>query len=101
MIGTGEEDAAAVDLAEIVNELHKVRRSLKHEGVDRNAVPRAANDLFHGRLPRFRSRRPVPDRLAVLDVTGGLAVGDDDDLAITALLASEHLACDLEAVLHV
>src|SRR3954454_6559387 len=55
-IRRGDEDAAGVDPRQVVDELHHVRRALEHEGVNGDAVTRAADDLAQRLLERARCR---------------------------------------------
>ena len=82
--GLDIEGAAGVDLGHLVHEVHEVMPPREHERVDRDALARAAHDLpqrlLEGALGR-RVREPG-DGVALLEVRGRLAVGDEDDLFV-------------------
>ena len=58
-------------------------------------------DLAQRLLERARRRRIAEADVAVVEVGRRLAIGDDDDLPIGALLPAQDLPRELEAVLHV
>src|SRR3990172_4722776 len=97
----GEEGAAAVDLRHLLDEGRQHRAPLEHEGVDGDALARAALDLSEGFLQGPPRRRVGELRLAALHVRRRLAVGDHDDLLVAALLPAEERAGEHEGRVHV
>ena len=71
------------------DELGQRPRALQHEGVDRDPVARAALDLAQRLLDRATGRRVAELDLAVLEMGGRLAVGDNDDLLVGGGLPSD------------
>src|SRR3712207_4026586 len=55
----GEEGAAVVELRDLVDEVGQVIAALQHEGVDRDVVLGAADDLLEGLLDRAVGGRVV------------------------------------------
>src|SRR5438105_11761830 len=84
--GLDVERAAGVDLGHLVDEVHEVMSAREHEGVDRDLLASATHDLAQGLLEGAFGRWVVKARVRVarLEVRGGLAVGDEDDLLVLA-----------------
>ena len=97
----GEECPTAVHLGDLFDERCQVRGGVEHEDVDSDVVSRALVDLFESQVDRLVRGRIVelgaPERV---DVCGWLAIGDHQDL-LGAGFSCEHLARELEAVLHI
>ena len=83
------------------HELGQRPRSFEHERVDRDPGLRAALNLAQGLLDRPPRGRIVELHLAVLEVGGRLAVGDDHDLAVGGPAAGQDPAGQEEPVLEV
>ena len=83
------------------DELGQGPRPLEHERVDRDALLRAALHLAEGLGDRAAGRRVAELDLAVLEMGGRLAVGDDDDLLVRRRLAGQDPARQQQAVLEV
>src|SRR5262245_63424824 len=98
-VGAREERAALVDAGQLVDELREHLALLEHEGVDRDALARAALDFLQRLLERAAGRRIGEVGLEALHVGGRLAVGDHDDLLVAALLSPEELPGELEAIM--
>src|SRR5829696_1105145 len=73
-IRRGDEDATRVDPHQIIYELHHVRRALEHEGIDGDAVARAADDLAQRLLERARCRRIAKTDMSVVEMGRRLAI---------------------------
>ena len=99
--GRRVERPAAVEPGHVRHELGEGPRPLEHERVDRDPLLRAALDLAEGLADRPAGRRVVELDLAVLEVGGRLAVGDDHDLLVGRGLAGEDPARQQQAVLEV
>ena len=99
--GVGVERAAAVEPGHVGDELGQRPRPLEHERVDRDPLLRAALHLAEGLLDRPPGRRVVELDLAVLEVGGRLAVGDDHDLLVDRRVALEDPPGQEQAVLEV
>ena len=91
-LGRRVEGAAAVHAGHQRHEVGQGARPLEHERVDGDALLRAALHLAEGLLDRAPRRRVVELDLAVLEVGGRLAVGDDDDLLVDRRVALEDVA---------
>src|SRR5713101_3683502 len=100
-VGRGEEGAAMVDARHLLHEGHQGAALLQHEGVDGDALARAALRFLERLLEGESDGRVGELRLATFHVGGGLAVGDHDDLLVRPLVAPEELPRELEAVVHV
>ena len=90
--GRGVERPAPVHPGHERHEVGKGARPLEHERVDRDALLRAALHLAEGLLDRAPRRRVVELDLAVLEMGGRLAVGDDHDLLVDRRVALEDAA---------
>src|SRR5688500_2035148 len=97
LVGGGEVGAAAVDLGELLDELGEHRVGRQHEGGDDDALAAAQVGLFEGEVddPQVEAEGVLVDAVALGD-RRGLAVGDEEDLLVGMLLASQEAAAELQ-----
>src|SRR5581483_39773 len=111
LIGRGIENAPRVEAGELVDEAAAVEIRAEHEGIDLDAALRAAPDFLEGLLhdslvQQRRAPAAVQPAAAVERHGRGLAVGDENDLAVARFLRAEDLPrkaqrlLDVRAVLH-
>ena len=96
------EDASAVALGQLVDEVDEALVLGEHEDVERRAAPRHLVGLGQGHRQRLGRRRPVEGVVAARQqVRGGFAVGDDEHDRLVLRVAVEESAGDQQRVLQV
>lgn len=76
-----EKSLAFIDLCELFDEPSEAIISIKHEGIDANLFLRATHYFSQCCLHCFVNRRVIEEDFATrCDVSGGLTIGDHDDL---------------------
>lgn len=75
IVGSGEKDTTFADFRHLHDKSVRQLVCIKHEGVDRYAVLRAPFCFSERQLERTQGRRELEEKMPVLNMGSGLAVG--------------------------
>src|ERR1700694_5679091 len=85
LLAVDEKRPPAVEAGEALDEVAQVVVGLEHEAVDGNTLLGAALDFHQGAAEGLLHRRVSENHAAaVVEVSGWLAIGDHDDLLVSA-----------------